>query len=182
MVGTTVELALGYDELRECLFQILLDTPLCKGIRGVEVAQRRRPGCSGTRMSGYFGNEPLAHLVDRDIGVRGSSQQAHDSGTGLHRLPRHDLDHIADAYATTDTNSSPNGNAGAAIEAMEEQGMAGTVPVSGLDCTVQAQQPRRRRGPAPLCAHAPSTLAGFAPPGAGRRRCRRIRYLRARRA
>lgn len=31
-------------------------------------------------------------------------------------------------------------NAGAAIAAMEEQGMAGTVPVSGLDCTVQAQQ------------------------------------------
>ena len=28
----------------------------------------------------------------------------------------------------------------AAIAAMEEQGMAGTVPVSGLDCTVQAQQ------------------------------------------
>ncbi|WP_411958474.1 ABC transporter substrate-binding protein [Paracoccus homiensis] len=36
--------------------------------------------------------------------------------------------------------SSNDGNAGAAIEAMEEQGMAGTVPVSGLDCTVQAQQ------------------------------------------
>ncbi len=36
--------------------------------------------------------------------------------------------------------SSNDGNAGAAIAAMEEQGMAGTVPVSGLDCTVQAQQ------------------------------------------
>lgn len=36
--------------------------------------------------------------------------------------------------------SSNDGNAGAAISAMEEQGMAGTVPVSGLDCTVQAQQ------------------------------------------
>lgn len=36
--------------------------------------------------------------------------------------------------------SSNDGNAGAAIEAMEEQGMAGSVPVSGLDCTVQAQQ------------------------------------------
>ena len=36
--------------------------------------------------------------------------------------------------------SSNDGNAGAAIEAMEEQGMAGAVPVSGLDCTVQAQQ------------------------------------------
>ena len=36
--------------------------------------------------------------------------------------------------------SSNDGNAGAAIESMEEQGMAGTVPVSGLDCTVQAQQ------------------------------------------
>ena len=36
--------------------------------------------------------------------------------------------------------SSNDGNAGAAIAAMKEQGMAGTVPVSGLDCTVQAQQ------------------------------------------
>ncbi|ASJ75814.1 sugar ABC transporter substrate-binding protein [Granulosicoccus antarcticus] len=36
--------------------------------------------------------------------------------------------------------SSNDGNAGAAIAAMEEQGMAGKVPVSGLDCTVQAQQ------------------------------------------
>ncbi|NKB29506.1 MAG: substrate-binding domain-containing protein [Rhodobacteraceae bacterium] len=36
--------------------------------------------------------------------------------------------------------SSNDGNAGAAIAAMEEQNMAGTVPVSGLDCTVQAQQ------------------------------------------
>ena len=36
--------------------------------------------------------------------------------------------------------SSNDGNAGAAIAAMEEQGMAGTVPVSGLDFTVQAQQ------------------------------------------
>jgi D-xylose transport system substrate-binding protein len=36
--------------------------------------------------------------------------------------------------------SSNDGNAGAAIAAMEEQGMAGSVPVSGLDCTVQAQQ------------------------------------------
>lgn len=36
--------------------------------------------------------------------------------------------------------SSNDGNAGAAIAAMEEQGMAGQVPVSGLDCTVQAQQ------------------------------------------
>ncbi|KEO58341.1 sugar ABC transporter substrate-binding protein [Thioclava indica] len=36
--------------------------------------------------------------------------------------------------------SSNDGNAAAAIEAMEEQGMAGKVPVSGLDCTVQAQQ------------------------------------------
>ncbi len=36
--------------------------------------------------------------------------------------------------------SSNDGNAGAAIASMEEQGMAGTVPVSGLDCTVQAQQ------------------------------------------
>ncbi|MCR8723363.1 ABC transporter substrate-binding protein [Frigidibacter sp. ROC022] len=36
--------------------------------------------------------------------------------------------------------SSNDGNAGAAIAAMEEQGMAGTVPVSGLDCTVQALQ------------------------------------------
>lgn len=36
--------------------------------------------------------------------------------------------------------SSNDGNAGAAIAAMEEQGMAGSIPVSGLDCTVQAQQ------------------------------------------
>ena len=36
--------------------------------------------------------------------------------------------------------SSNDGNAGAAIAAMEEHGLAGTVPVSGLDCTVQAQQ------------------------------------------
>jgi D-xylose transport system substrate-binding protein len=36
--------------------------------------------------------------------------------------------------------SSNDGNAGAAIAAMEEQGIAGTVPVSGLDCTIQAQQ------------------------------------------
>ena len=36
--------------------------------------------------------------------------------------------------------SSNDGNAGAAVAAMEEQGMAGTVPVSGLDCTIQAQQ------------------------------------------
>lgn len=36
--------------------------------------------------------------------------------------------------------SSNDGNAGAAIASMEEQGMAGTVPVSGLDCTIQAQQ------------------------------------------
>lgn len=36
--------------------------------------------------------------------------------------------------------SSNDGNAGAAIAALEEQGMAGTMPVSGLDCTVQAQQ------------------------------------------
>ncbi|MHA3979190.1 ABC transporter substrate-binding protein [Halovulum sp. GXIMD14794] len=36
--------------------------------------------------------------------------------------------------------SSNDGNAGAAIAAMEEQGMAGSVPVSGLDCTVEAQQ------------------------------------------
>ncbi len=36
--------------------------------------------------------------------------------------------------------SSNDGNAGAAIAALEEQGMAGSVPVSGLDCTVQAQQ------------------------------------------
>ena len=36
--------------------------------------------------------------------------------------------------------SSNDGNAGAAIAAMEEQGMAGKVPVSGLDCTIQAQQ------------------------------------------
>ncbi len=36
--------------------------------------------------------------------------------------------------------SSNDGNAGAAIAAMEEHGLAGKVPVSGLDCTVQAQQ------------------------------------------
>ncbi|MEP3280324.1 MAG: sugar ABC transporter substrate-binding protein [Stappiaceae bacterium] len=36
--------------------------------------------------------------------------------------------------------SSNDGNAGAAIASMEEQGMAGKVPVSGLDCTVQALQ------------------------------------------
>ena len=36
--------------------------------------------------------------------------------------------------------SSNDGNAGAAIASMEEQGMAGKVPVSGLDCTVAAQQ------------------------------------------
>ncbi len=36
--------------------------------------------------------------------------------------------------------SSNDGNAGAAIASMEEQGMAGTVPVSGLDCTIQALQ------------------------------------------
>ena len=36
--------------------------------------------------------------------------------------------------------SSNDGNAGAAVAALEEQGMAGTVPVSGLDCTVQALQ------------------------------------------
>ncbi|MCO5154022.1 MULTISPECIES: ABC transporter substrate-binding protein [unclassified Shinella] len=36
--------------------------------------------------------------------------------------------------------SSNDGNAGAAIASMEEQDMAGKVPVSGLDCTVQAMQ------------------------------------------
>ena len=36
--------------------------------------------------------------------------------------------------------SSNDGNAGAAIASLEEQGMAGKVPVSGLDCTVAAQQ------------------------------------------
>jgi D-xylose transport system substrate-binding protein len=36
--------------------------------------------------------------------------------------------------------SSNDGNAGAAIAAMEEHGLAGKVPVSGLDCTVQALQ------------------------------------------
>lgn len=36
--------------------------------------------------------------------------------------------------------SSNDGNAGAAIASLEEQGMAGAVPVSGLDCTVQALQ------------------------------------------
>ena len=36
--------------------------------------------------------------------------------------------------------SSNDGNAGAAIAAMEEVGLAGRVPVSGLDCTVAAQQ------------------------------------------
>lgn len=36
--------------------------------------------------------------------------------------------------------SSNDGNAGAAIASMEEQGLAGKVPVSGLDCTVQALQ------------------------------------------
>jgi len=36
--------------------------------------------------------------------------------------------------------SSNDGNAGAAIASLAEQGMAGTVPVSGLDCTVQALQ------------------------------------------
>ena len=36
--------------------------------------------------------------------------------------------------------SSNDGNAGAAVAALSEQGMAGNVPVSGLDCTVQALQ------------------------------------------
>ena len=36
--------------------------------------------------------------------------------------------------------SSNDGNASAAIASLAEQGMAGTVPVSGLDCTVQALQ------------------------------------------
>lgn len=36
--------------------------------------------------------------------------------------------------------SSNDGNAGAAIASLEEQGMDGKVPVSGLDCTVQALQ------------------------------------------
>ena len=36
--------------------------------------------------------------------------------------------------------SSNDGNAGAAAAALEEQGMAGQVPVSGLDCTVAALQ------------------------------------------
>lgn len=36
--------------------------------------------------------------------------------------------------------SSNDGNAAAAIASMAEQGMAGKVPVSGLDCTVQALQ------------------------------------------
>ena len=36
--------------------------------------------------------------------------------------------------------SSNDGNAAAAIASLAEQGMAGTVPVSGLDCTVQALQ------------------------------------------
>lgn len=36
--------------------------------------------------------------------------------------------------------SSNDGNAGAAVAAMEEQGLAGKVPVSGLDCTVAALQ------------------------------------------
>lgn len=36
--------------------------------------------------------------------------------------------------------SSNDGNAGAAIASLAEQGMAGTVPVSGLDATVQALQ------------------------------------------
>ncbi|MCH9853748.1 MAG: sugar ABC transporter substrate-binding protein [Alphaproteobacteria bacterium] len=36
--------------------------------------------------------------------------------------------------------SSNDGNAGAAVAALEEQGLAGTMPISGLDCTVQAQQ------------------------------------------
>ena len=36
--------------------------------------------------------------------------------------------------------SSNDGNASDAIASLAEQGMAGTVPVSGLDCTVQALQ------------------------------------------
>ena len=36
--------------------------------------------------------------------------------------------------------SSNDGNAGAAVAALAEQGMAGNVPGSGLDCTVQALQ------------------------------------------
>lgn len=36
--------------------------------------------------------------------------------------------------------SSNDGNAAAAIASLDEQGLAGTVPVSGLDCTVQALQ------------------------------------------
>lgn len=36
--------------------------------------------------------------------------------------------------------SSNDGNAGAAVAALEEQGLAGEVPVSGLDCTVAALQ------------------------------------------
>ncbi len=36
--------------------------------------------------------------------------------------------------------ASNDGNAGAAVAALEEQGMDGTVPVSGLDCTVAALQ------------------------------------------
>ena len=36
--------------------------------------------------------------------------------------------------------SSNDGNAGAAIASLEEQDMDGKVPVSGLDCTVQALQ------------------------------------------
>lgn len=36
--------------------------------------------------------------------------------------------------------SSNDGNAGAAVASLAEQGMAGKVPISGLDCTVQALQ------------------------------------------
>ena len=36
--------------------------------------------------------------------------------------------------------SSNDGNAGAAVAALEEQGLSGKVPVSGLDCTVAALQ------------------------------------------
>lgn len=36
--------------------------------------------------------------------------------------------------------SSNDGNAGAAVTALESQGMAGQVPISGLDCTVEALQ------------------------------------------
>ena len=36
--------------------------------------------------------------------------------------------------------SSNDGNAGAAVASLEEQGLAGKVPVSGLDCTVAALQ------------------------------------------